>query len=279
MKPTPATIPESAVRMPTEVEFDRPARTIRSTIMTEALADDGGVVMVGGMSLERFRANPVVMARHGFGGGYFGGTASPVIGHGELEVRDGALVATTRFADTVLGNEYAYLYGLNDEGVSYMRAWSVGWNTFERRWLTVRDAVRVLGPERVDVDRIPEVVTAREDEGGQGGRIWVVLRGEVKEYSAVPVGADKDALSRAAGDGVRAAGEVLAAIDFQEAGALLRSIQTENRELRSAVDELREQLQALRGDGSDTAARGDLSDLLTDARSLLEAARTTHEVN
>ena len=41
--------PDHTVRMGTEVKLDRPSRTIRATVATETLADDGGVVLVSGL--------------------------------------------------------------------------------------------------------------------------------------------------------------------------------------------------------------------------------------
>ena len=250
--------PERLVRFTAgQPTIDRDKRTIRNTVVTRLLARDGGIVLPEGIVTKFFEQNPVVKAAHGQGPDRH----SPVIGRSlGLERTRIGFDSTTQFADTELGREYAYLYGLNDAGEVYMRAWSVGWATLELKEWTLDEAKRYLGTDWDEASL--DSYTRRTD------RVWVSVRSELHEYSAVAVGADREALSRAYGANVRAAGELLAAIDLKEAAAQLNALREEMTGQKDRIAKLEGQIQALTRDGEAAARRGDSANVLTAVRDL-----------
>jgi len=252
--------PERLVRLARETpQMDVARRTIRSVIATRRIARDGGVVLTDGIDARAFAANPVVQALHGVSeSGH-----SPVIGRAlSLAINNRAVETLTQFADTELGREYAYLYGLNPDKEIYMRAWSFGWRTLATdRWDQAR-AARELGEDYDAGDWPPGAA-----------QIWVALRSEMHEYSAVPVGADRAALSRAHQSGIRLAGEIVAELDLAQAARDIAALKTLQEQQGQRIVEVEQQILALRRDGEAAAARGDTAMLAYYARELLAVAR------
>jgi HAMP domain-containing protein len=245
-------------------EIDLEQRTVRAVVMTRLLARDGGIVMPGGIILRHYQANSVVLAMHGSGLD----RNSPVIGRSlSLAVDPAGMTSLTQFAETDLGREYAYLYGVNPKREVYMRGWSFAWRTIELDWLDHVEAKAFLGRDWDD-----DAYAASPYE-----RVWVARRSEMHEYSAVAVGADREALSRAYGDGIRAAGEMVTEIDCREIAAELADVRDElnnfQGETKRIVQELEQQLKALRRDGAAAAARGDTAELRERLRDLVTIAR------
>lgn len=261
-----AQVPERLVRvMNGKPEIDHENRTIRAQIVTRTLARDGGIVVPDGIITRFYEDNPVVMARHGFSDS----SESPVIGRSlGLVKTDYGMISTTQFAeDTRLAQEYMYLYGINPKEEVYMRAWSFGWSTLEFDHWTIDDARKWLGDDWEE--DVVDMWTKRFDE------VWVSLKSEMHEYSAVPVGSDRDSLSRALSDGVKTAGDIILVMDLREARSELARINKE-KAINAVINEVRSltrQIQALSRDGVAAAARGDSATILQEVRALVKLAK------
>jgi hypothetical protein len=106
-------------------------------------------------------------------------------------------------------------------------------------------------------------------------RVGVVTACVMNEYSAVPLGADKKALSRAFADaGNRTAGAWLADLDLSEAAEKIRRLESEQETTKSKLGRLEEDIQALRRDGASAAARGDSDAILEELDGMLAILRT-----
>jgi len=245
-----------------EPEIDVAERTVRAVIATRLLARDGGIILPDGIVTRFFEQNPVVQAQHGMSDEL----RSAVIGRSLGLKRDARGVeSVTQFADTELGREYAYLYGVNEEKEIYMRGWSFGWRTLEMAFWSLKQAREFLA-EDWNEDVVSGLM-ANLDE------VWVAKRCEMTEYSAVAVGADREALSRAFGDGVRTAGELITDMDLREAtrlvGELRREVDHNNARIRKAERDI----QALRGEGASAAARGDSEAIARELRGMVRGVR------
>jgi hypothetical protein len=238
-------------------EVDVKERTIRSVVMTKTLARDGGIVIPDGIVTKYFEANPTVQALHGEGMS----RNSPVIGRSlGLSLIPSGMESVTQFADTELGREYAYLYGVNENGEVYMRAWSFGWRSIERAYWTIDEARTYLGD--LWDQEILSVFDQRMNE------VWVSVRSEMFEYSAVAVGSDRNALTRAFNDGVRTAGDILQRLDLGEANQILRTLQTRFTGFESRVNKIEKDLQALMRNGSAAALDGDSAGILDELKQI-----------
>lgn len=239
-------------------EIDLKARTVKARIMTKSLARDGGIIIPDGIITRFYEQNPVVLAQHG----YSGEARSPVIGKSlGLTLVDVGMDSVTQFADTELGREYGYLYGLNEKKEVFMRAWSFGWRSLETAWWDVQRAMTYLGAlwDKATAEGIDQV--------------WVSVKSEMHEYSAVAVGADREALSRAFSDGVRTAGEIISGLDLNEAQKRISEVEKTQGEVRSIVERLAQDIQALRRDGAAAAARGDSAEILNQVRAMVELTK------
>jgi len=249
--------PERLVRaMGPEVEVDVPNRILRrAQFATRRIASDGGIVMPEGLDVHYFEQNPVVLARHGLSDS----AEPPIIGRSLSVQRNHlGLESATQFADTALGREYAYLYGVNAEREVYARGWSFGWTTTDLEWWDLDVARAWLGRDWDEASVPPWVM--------RDGQVWVAKRAILNEYSAVPLGADKAALSRAYMDkGVPLAGRMVAAMDLAEARDLLGQV----RDVVGRVDRLEEQLKALSRDDAPAARQGDSGALLAEIRAVV----------
>jgi hypothetical protein len=241
-----------------QAQPDLQKRTLRHVIMTDGLASDGGIILPEGMALTRFLANPIVTARHGGDGNIVRPT---VIGRSiALEPSAHELWSVTQFADTELGREYMYLYGLNTSGETYMRAWSIEAPIYEKSVMSVQRAKSLLGVA-IDEEKLPAPVK-------KAGTLWVGIRSELVSYGAVNVGADRGALTRAMREGIVVAGSLLANMDLQEAKCELDSLRSETATMKQQIVKLEEDLLALRRDGAAAAARGDTAAVIREIQAL-----------
>jgi hypothetical protein len=246
-------------------DVDVPKRILRAApIATNRLATDGWLVIPDGISLAHYAANSVVLARHGMGGQ---DARSPVIGRSVALMRTATgLESSTQFADTELGREYAYLYGVNDAHEVYMRAWSFRADILERTTWSFGQAKRYVGADW-DEDMAALI---RKDKTA----VSVATRTMMAEYSAVAIGADRGALQRAHDDkGIRLAGELLSDIDLRTATELLGQVRREQDLDKQRLDKLERDIQALRGEGASAAARGYSEAIARELDALLALAR------
>ncbi len=252
-----------------EVVCDVPKRTLSNVqLMTRAPATDGGIVIPGGVDLSYYRENPVVLAKHAMDD--WGGAQhkSPVIGRAlDVAMNDDGLVATVQFADTELGREYATLYGCSEEGTAYARAWSFGWKTLEQEWWGLEKARAYCG-ELWDEGLLPEYFRER-------GEVWVATKSRIDEFSAVAIGADRQALTRAQAGGVRLAGDLLREMDLSEARGRIRDLEQQNEGQQTRLESIERDLAALTGKASPAAGRGDAGEeVASTLRQCLAMARS-----
>jgi hypothetical protein len=235
---------------------------VRSVIATRLLARDGGIVLPSGILTKFFEQNPVVLARHAQNED----SSSPVIGRSlGLLANERGMESVTQFADTELGREYAYLYGVNPMKEVFMRAWSFGWRTLAQEWWTRERAQQFLG-----ADWDEETAAGLE-------QVWVAVQSEMHEYSAVPVGADRAALSRAFGAGVRTAGQLIVGLDLAEAQREIAQLKFIQGETSQRFAKLEAQLQAQISHGAAAADPGDSAEVLAAIRELTALARDINQ--
>lgn len=257
--------PERLVRaMGAEVEVDVASRTLkRALFVTRAIASDGMIVVPDGINVRFFQENPVVLAIHGRTDKF------PVCGRslGMKGTREG-MESVTQFADTELGRELAYLYGVNEKREVYARGWSFAWSTKKYETWTVEHAKQWLGADW-DPALVPEWVVRND-------MVDVVLECVMNEYSAVPLGADKKALSRAYGEaGNRTAAAWLADLDLTEALDLIRRLERQGETNKRKLEQLEQDIQALRRDGASAATRGDSDAILRELDGMIAQVRMT----
>lgn len=268
MKRTDGQLPERLVRVAqANPEIDIEARTVRAVIMTNSLARDGGILLPDGIVTRFYEANPIVQAQHGLAASIH----SPVIGRSlGLKATASGMESVTQFADTDLGREYGYLYGINPKREVYMRAWSFGWRTLDLEWISAGQAKEMLGAGW-DQDAF---------DASPFERVWLAKRAEMHEYSAVAVGSDRLALSRAHAAGLRAAGDMLATIDLNEARDLIAALRMDVTNLKDEharrMEKVEQDILALRRDGAAAAARGDTAGVLEGLQDLLRMVKGTN---
>jgi outer membrane murein-binding lipoprotein Lpp len=263
--------PEQLVRnIGGQPNIDLENRTVEFTVCTRALARDGGIVIPEGIDTRFYETNPVVGIRH-FMPGFE--SAHPLVAGRALSLvtdRRG-LMSRCQFADTELGREWGYLYGLNEERTVYMRAVSFGWSIRKSANWTL-DQARDFCGDLWDDAAVPAWCKHYDE-------VWVSLESEMHEYSLVEVGADRNALSRALGNGIRAAGEIMTHLDLTAARQEINQFKTENTELGSRMAKLEQDIQALSRDGADAAANGNSSAILTEIRTLTAQLGLQDEIN
>jgi len=263
----PGTIPERLVRMMgTDVDVDVTKRVLkRAGFMTRGIASDGGIVIPGGIEVKFYETNPQVFLRHG----YTDAVAFPVVGRSlGLTQTPAGMESETQFADDPdgLGRQIAYLYGVNEDKEVYSRGWSFGWRTLEQEWWSLSKAQDYLGAD-YDEDLVPDWALER-------GEVWAAIRSLMNEYSVVPLGADRKALSRAYADkGVRLAGDLVAGMDLATATRQLGELKEQREADRMRLDKLESDILALRRDGASAVARGDTDALCTALEDMLSMVR------
>jgi len=242
------------------VEVDVEKRVLsRAQFMTRKLATDGGIVVPSGVNTRFFEQNPVVLMMHGFTDQF------PVVGRSlGLSATELGMESVTQFADTERGREMAYLYGVNAERQVYARGWSFGWDNVDLEWWSLDHAREWLGDD-FDPETVPRHVQINQE-------VWVARRCIMNEYSAVALGADRDALSRAFSKAnIRLAGELVSDMDLSAATGEVAELRKTVSADRARLDKLEKDIQALRGDGASAAARGDSEAVLRE----LEAIRAS----
>jgi len=258
-------MPENLVRFAGEKarDVDLEKRTVRNTVTTRAIARDGGIVVPDGIITRFFEENPVVKIRHGMAWE----ESRPLVAGRALELIptvDG-LDAVTQFADNELGREWGYMYGLNEEGETYMRAFSFGWRSLRTEWWNRDRAMAFLG-EMYDAE-VDGYWFDRYDE------VWAVLKSEMHEYSVCEVGADRNALKRLWQErGNRVARDVLTGAELEESRKELAAMRAGQEFMESRID----RLERLAGAGRDLAAEGcgaDAAEVAGELRGLLEEIR------
>lgn len=238
-------------------EIDLEKRILRGVVaMTDRLASDGGIVLMPGLDTATYyERNPIVQAKHARAGDM--SAKADVIGRATAMERTAhELVFEVQFADTELGREYAYLYGLNEKREVFMRSWSGGFRVLASDWLSPETA-RAQYAEQWD-----ETVFASLPEW-MGGRIEVISKSALTEFSAVARGADRQALTRALRGGVRAAADVLAEQEFDSLQTVLTRAMTASMSAawRSDLERIERRVLALEGKGASAALRGDTDEL------------------
>ena len=250
-------------------DIDLEKRILRNVVaMTDRLASDGAIVLLPGLdTAEHYEGNPIVQAKHGRAAGT--SAKADVIGRAIEMVRtEHELIFTVQFADTELGRDYSYLYGVNPEREVYMRAWSGGFTVLAADLLAAETAMAQY-PAQWDksvFESLPQY--ARQ-------QVEIVRRATLTEFSAVGRGADKAALTRALRDGCRAAGDVLAGQDIDDLQAMLtRALgAAESASLVREIDSIRRRVQALEGKGASAALQRDSDELRRAIEELTQIVR------
>jgi hypothetical protein len=147
-------------------------RTVTAVITTDAVDSYKEVVVPKGIDLKRYRKNPVVLWNHNLD------PAVPKVPIGKnLWIKPGSsnrsLVARTQFADDEAGHRFFALYESE-----VLRAWSIGAN---------EDLSKCGAPVEKELRDRPEWAKCRR----------VIRACELVEYSAVPIGANPEALTTA----------------------------------------------------------------------------------
>ncbi len=152
-------------------------RTVTAVITTDAVDAYREVILPKGIDLRRYRKNPVVLWNHNLD------PAVPKIPIGKnLWIKPGSgnrtLIARTQFADDETGHRFLALYESE-----VLRAWSIGANEHREK----------CGP----------AVEKELREHPEWARATRIIRAcELIEYSAVPIGANPEALTTAIGKGL-----------------------------------------------------------------------------
>lgn len=246
-------------------EMDLENRILRNVIVcTRSLATDGMIISPRGIDTSRFEDNPIVTADHDPETKKIGPVIARSLG---LRLDDDELASTgVQFAETDLGKDYAYLYGINPKKEVYMRAWSIDGSI--RKTHTIG-----FGEARSQLGRLWDEDQANRLRSLGATAIRVVDSFQMRSFAATKAGADRGALSRAFSEGIAAAGDLTARIDLDEARGIIRNLQSEIFDLRSdffkrEILDFNRQIQALARDGADAAGRGDSSALLEEIRNL-----------
>ena len=259
-------------------DVDVGRRILRNAcIGTTALATDGMIMIPGGMETAGYMQNSIVTCRHlAMPAGDI--TVVPVDSNPIVIARtiamsnsDDAAIAEVQFADTKLGREYAYLYGVNNSGANgepetYMRAWSIESSIRETKSATFDQARRISG--QYWDDAIAERVRSAKIRMKEPLMISVITRSVLNAFAAVALGADRSALTRAFSTGVEVAGEMLVRIDLSTAQSELAEIKNVVDGQGAVIARLEQDIKALRGEVASAAARGDSEALLEEIRSL-----------
>lgn len=226
---------------------------------TTGVASDGWIILTEGIRLERFMGNAVVTRAHV-------NDARPdqerplVIANADaLRDEGGALLGDVRFAQTAW--DWAYLYGCNPDHRAFLRGWSIEGPIVAKQTVTWEQARKLSGAYW------DEALTNRLRTRQR--TVEVATEFELTAIAAVTLGADRNALTRAMGEGVTAAGEVLARMDLDAAGTGLDALKTKLSETDGKIARLEKEIQALRGEGASAAARGDSEAVLNEVREIL----------
>lgn len=165
------------------VETDEAKRTVTAKISTLAVDRDREVLLPRGANLDEFNRNPVVMWAHNYD--------LPPIGKAlYIDRRRNDIIAKAEFADTDFAEEIFQLYR---QGI--LRMFSVGF---------LPQTGHVPTPDEI----------RKRPEWADAVQIWDTW--ELLEFSAVPIGSNRDALAIAVGKGLRLSGQVRKALDVPD---------------------------------------------------------------
>jgi hypothetical protein len=235
----------------------------RAVIATRSLASDGYIIDPAGLDLADYLKNPVVEARHGNGVE----SDATVIGRAiEISAGDAEVVTAIQFADTRLGQQYAYLYGVNPERDVFMRAWSVDVDIIETRPIGLSVARQFAAGADWNEDHAQALAR-------KSGSLKLAEKTRLVAFSAVAVGADRGALTRAWSAGNEAAGTIISRIDLDAASAEISALKISQESANAKIEHLENEILALRRDGAAAAARGDTAELVERVRALARALR------
>ena len=251
---------------PPEVDLEK--RILRNVVIaTDRLATDGWIILPAGIDTADFvKRGGQVLAKHGMGFSM----RSEVIGRA-IALAPSAqelMVTETQFADTELGREYAYLAGINKDGeggapVAYMRGWSISGPILQSETWGWEAARGYLG-ERWD-ENVATLIRKHKTQ------VDVATKVEMREYSAVAIGADRGALTRAYVErGIKLAGTIGAEMDFRQAIEEVAAMKSERTELTQRIERIEREIQALRGEGASAAAQRNSEAVLAEVRSMRE---------
>lgn len=245
------------------VEMDIGKRILRGAVFaTTGLASDGAIVLPEGIDATQYLRNPVVTDRHqtNLADPARPNDPRPIAATLELDRAETEMIAAIQFADTELGREYAHLYGLNDAGTVFMRGWSIEGVMAEVSNVGFDAARKIAGP--FWHEELAKRLARR------ASHVRVATRFEMKLVAAAAVGADRDALTRAARDGIGAAWELVARADFEQAENIIGDLQADNAAMRERIARIERDMQAMRADGASAGARGDSGAILSEIREM-----------
>jgi hypothetical protein len=252
----------TAVNRPVNCDLEK-GLLFDAVFVTTGLATDGWIILPSGLVLTRYAANAQISARHLTGAAPEAQSQTrPLVIANALNLRPGetALLADVQFARTQDGYDWGYLYGLNPEKKAFMRAWSVEGSILERAAVNWPKA-RALSGQYWD-ENLAALLQKKLTS------VNVAMRFEPILVAAVTIGADRNALTRAADCGCRTAGQLVAGIDLRTASEELAGLKAKLSETDARIGKLEGEIQALRSDGASAAARGDSEALLSEVRSL-----------
>jgi hypothetical protein len=132
----------------------QPGTPIRFVASTEGVARDRLTIAADGWQLANYRANPVVLWVHNYGGSGDPATARPIGRAESVRVEGGQLVADVRFNQA---NDFARAVEA-DYRAGFLSAVSVGWDTLEFEPDAKGDALgsgKVVKAELLDISAVP----------------------------------------------------------------------------------------------------------------------------
>lgn len=239
-------------------------------LATTGIASDGWIILPEGIDLAQYLKTPIVTARHIAQMGdatVIQENTKPAVIANVLNLKAGAmeLIGEIQFARTGDGYDYGYLYGLNPDKQPFMRSWSVEGAVLERKSVNWKQAEALSRPyfDPILAERLRAKIT----------QVQVATRFELRVVAAVPLGADRSALTRAAQSGMRVAGEILARMDLDAASSELVEMKKKLEETDSRLVRLESEIQALRAEGASAGARRDSEAVLAEVRRLRDVLR------
>lgn len=246
-------------------DVDVSQRILRGVrFVTRAIASDGGIVMPDGMRTDIFAKAPEILARHAQAKN--DATAQNIGRALEIRTTERFGEVDVQFADTELGRDYAYLYGVNAGREVYARGWSFGWEDAKVESWGLAKAIRYCGDD-YDADLVPKKVLRNRS-------VWVATRSVLTEISATPKRADLNALTRAHKEaGIREAGVLIHEMQLDEALETICELRREHELDLQRIAELERDARALRGEDPSPAALGDSEGLVRELSQLRDWVR------
>lgn len=249
--------------MQREIDVDLEKRILRRCVVaTRSLAGDGYIISPEGIDFAQYRENPVVLAQHGKVVLDSPATIGRCLA---IEVSRDGFVTETQFADTRLARDYAYLYGVNATKEVFCRAWSIN--------------VKVQESEQISFDQAQAIAGELWDEALANSlrqempAVHVARKSRLEEYSAVALGEDRKALTRAAEAGIEVAGKMIFDMDLGAMQACVAELKRNEAAYSARLAKLEQEIQALRSEGASAAARSDSEAVLNALRSLRDLSR------